>query len=203
MGVTERRSRHRLALRHQILNAAREVFVREGYESVSMRKIAERIKYSPTTIYLYFRDKADLLHCLTEETFGRLAEIMERITRDTPDVLERLRKGLRAYVDFGLSHPSDYRVAFMLDYGKSYTSPIRDPHSAAARAYGTFTAAVQACIEQGRFRPIDVETASQVLWAPLHGVTSLLISEPDFPWIDRERLITMVIDSALRGFQNG
>src|SRR5262244_2221370 len=74
MGVMERRIREKQALRQEILDAARELFVTEGYENVSMRKVAERIEYSPTTIYLYFKDKADLHDCICEETLGRLVE---------------------------------------------------------------------------------------------------------------------------------
>lgn len=74
MGVQERRAREKKELRQEILDAAREMFVRDGFENVSMRKIAEKIEYSPTTIYLYFQDKADLLDCLCEETFTRLVK---------------------------------------------------------------------------------------------------------------------------------
>ena len=70
MGVHERRAREKKELRQEILDAARDLFLREGYENVSMRKIAEKIEYSPTTIYLYFQDKADLLDCICEETLG-------------------------------------------------------------------------------------------------------------------------------------
>ena len=69
MGTKERRAREKEQLRRQILVAARELFVNEGYESVSMRKkFANKIEYSPTTIYLYFKDKADLLDSVCKET---------------------------------------------------------------------------------------------------------------------------------------
>src|SRR5579863_9246935 len=72
MGVQERRAREKKELRQEILDAARDLFVREGFENVSMRKIAEKIEYSATTIYLYFQDKAELLDCICEETLDRL-----------------------------------------------------------------------------------------------------------------------------------
>ena len=70
MGTTERRARAKQLLRGEILDAARELFIKHGYENVSMRKIAEKIEYSPTTIYLYFHDKSEILHTLCEETFA-------------------------------------------------------------------------------------------------------------------------------------
>ena len=93
MGVQERRAREKKELRQGILDAAREMFVRDGFENVSMRKIAEKIEYSPTTIYLYFQDKADLLDCLCEETFAKLLKKQNILDQTIADPLERLRRG--------------------------------------------------------------------------------------------------------------
>ena len=79
MGLRERRAREKEDLRQEILDAARDLFIREGYEAVSMRKIADRIEYSPTTIYLYFRDKSELFDCLSEQAFGKLLEKLQSI----------------------------------------------------------------------------------------------------------------------------
>src|SRR5579859_5769738 len=114
MGVQERRAREKKELRQEILDAAREMFVRDGFENVSMRKIAEKIEYSPTTIYLYFQDKADLLDCLCEETFAKLVKKQNILDQTVADPLERLRKGLRGYIEFGLKHPNHYKVTFMM-----------------------------------------------------------------------------------------
>ena len=97
MGSKERRERAKENLREQIMDAARELFVSEGYESVSMRKIADKIEYSPTTIYLYFKDKTDLLVQLCDETFARLGERLERIRQKQEDPLLALREAARAF----------------------------------------------------------------------------------------------------------
>jgi AcrR family transcriptional regulator len=201
MGVPERRARHKQALRQQILEAAREVFVKEGYESVSMRKIAEKIEYSPTTIYLYFRDKSDLLRCLCDETFARLSRTVDRIEKEGGDPLQRLIKGLRAYIDFGLRNPNDYRVAFMLESSALIASQARDEHTMAFRAYSQLRRHVEECVATQKFRQQDVEAASQVLWSAIHGITSLLIVHPDFPWIGRTALINLLVDTLLRGME--
>src|SRR5215471_16636476 len=114
MGVQERRAREKQELRQEILDAARDLFVREGFENVSMRKIAEKIEYSPTTIYLYFKDKADLLDCICEETFARLVRKQTILDQTVADPIERMRRGLRSYIEFGLKHPNHYKVAFMM-----------------------------------------------------------------------------------------
>src|SRR5207247_4153004 len=104
MGVQERKARQKENLRQEILDAARELFVREGIENVSIRKIAERIEYSPGTIYLYFNDKAEILQTLCQETFSKLQQKMQAIKDDTADTLGSLRRGMRTYIEFGLEN---------------------------------------------------------------------------------------------------
>src|SRR6185503_7792778 len=114
MSTTDRRAREKAALRQEILAAARELFIAEGYERVSMRRIAERIDYSPTAIYLYFKDKSELLFHVCEETFARLVTRGERIRSGPGNPLAKLKLIGRHYVEFGLKHPNDYKVTFMV-----------------------------------------------------------------------------------------
>ena len=99
MGINERREREREEVRGKILDAARDLFARDGYEAVTMRKIAEAIEYSPTAIYLHFKDKESLVRELCMGDFDSLARAFQRIARE-PDPLERLRKVGLAYADF-------------------------------------------------------------------------------------------------------
>src|SRR5215813_3940645 len=100
MGVRERRAREKRFLRQEIMDAASELFVREGYENVSMRRIADKIEYSPTTIYLYFKDKAELLEQLCQETFAWLVQKLSKMMEQPGDPVERLKRGLLAYIEF-------------------------------------------------------------------------------------------------------
>src|SRR3982750_843662 len=103
MGLKQRREREKETLRQVILDAARDLFVNEGYENVSMRKIAEKIEYSPTTIYLYFQDKVDLLDFIVVETLTRLQDKLVAIRKAHPEPLEKMARGLRAYIEFGVN----------------------------------------------------------------------------------------------------
>jgi AcrR family transcriptional regulator len=187
------RQRYRQELRAAILDAARELFVREGYESFSMRRLAEKVGYSHGSLYLHFRSKQDLFDCLVEESFAQLYEalqVLERGGRDR-DPVRLLKRAGRAYVDFGLRNPGAYEFAFVL----RRTGPARPwrPHPAAE--FGR--SLVRRCVAEGRFRAVDVDAASQALWAAVHGVTSLLLFRPSFPWVDHDKLIRQVIDSAV------
>lgn len=199
MGVQERRARHKEALRQQILDAARDVFVREGYENVSMRKIAEKIEYSPTTIYLYFQDKQELLTCLTEETFARLGKVIRAIMEEDIPPLEQLRRGLRAYVEFGLSNPNDYKVVLLLSREPLENSMAEETMS--RKVYNCLREILAECIATNSIRPLDLDMAAQTLWPAVHGITSLLIQHPDFPWVERDPLIDSVIDTIIAGLR--
>ncbi|MCS6886352.1 MAG: TetR/AcrR family transcriptional regulator [Acidobacteriota bacterium] len=202
MGTKERRERQRRMLRQEILNAARELFAKEGYDNVSMRKIAEKIDYSPTTIYLHFKDKAELLRCICDETFENLLEIMRSLKNSCDDPVVCLRKALRAYIEFGLSHPNHYKVAFIVHPGYLEDLDHYTRESSKGRqAFEELMSKVVECIQQGRFLKLDAKMVSQGLWAGIHGITSLLIVHRDYPWVDRNDLIDHVVDTMLRGLE--
>ena len=200
MGVKERRTREKEQLRRQILSAARELFVNEGYESVSMRKIANKIEYSPTTIYLYFEDKADLLDSVCKETLLDLLNTLERLKEDTSDPVKALRKSGRAYVEFGLKYPQDYKLTFVIRPQFQKGLGLQQG-SVGERVFNYLRAMVSECIRQKAFRQVDVETTGQALWSAVHGVTLLLIDFSDFPWTEKDRLIDMVIDTMIDGLK--
>lgn len=198
MGVTERRKREKVALRQEILEAARELFAKEGYESVSMRRIAEKIEYSPTTIYLYFQDKRELIEEICNQTFALLLKKLEKVSAGQGDPVEKLKAGLAAYVEFGTKHPDQYRITFMTPY-----EPPEGKDITASQGWQTFLClvkAVTACVEAGRFRETEVMAVSQALWTVVHGLTSVHITHGAcFPWVDRTRLVNLAIDNAVRG----
>src|SRR5512140_227507 len=126
MGIKERRERERQDVRQRILDAARELFVRDGYDAVTMRKIADTIEYSPTAIYLHFADKESLVRAMCEEDFLALARAFQRISKE-PDPVERLRKIGHAYVDFATGHPNHYRLMFMTPKPPAAESACGEP----------------------------------------------------------------------------
>lgn len=201
MSTKDRRAREKEDLRQEILDAARDLFVREGYQAVSMRKIADRIEYSPGTIYLHFRDKDELFDCLLEQAFGKLLLKLQDFSGvETTDPLERLRRGLLAYVGFGLEHPDHYQITFMTPHMRcGVESERRD--AVGCESFECLRSGVGACIQAGIFRVTDVEVAAQLLWAGVHGVTSLLISKPSFPWVGRTALIEGLVDTLLGGLR--
>jgi len=205
MGVRDRRARHKKLLRQQILDAARELLVREGYDQLSMRRVADRIDYSPTAIYLHFKDKQELVFSLCEESFAKLARELETLADEYPDPLVRLRKGMERYVAFGLKNPNHYIPAFVLpppaDLDAKRQQAMLSPESSGMRALATLRDTIADGVKAKKLRKVDPDVAARSTWAALHGITSLLIVHEHFPWGGRDLVIQNLIDSLVDGLR--
>lgn len=208
MGTKERRERERQEVREKILEAARDLFASEGYEAVTMRKIADRIEYSPTAIYLHFKDKEAVVRELCELDFLALAQEFGGIAA-IADPVERIRAAGLAYADFGVRHPNHYRLMFMTPHPHhaDEETPI-EKGNPDEDAYAFLLGAVGEAIAQGRFRPGagDPELIAQTLWAAIHGVVSLQITKADDPWCEWQPLpdrTGAMMDLLLRGLLGG
>jgi AcrR family transcriptional regulator len=207
LGPRERREREREEVRTRILDAARELFVNEGFDAVTMRRIADRIEYSPTAIYFHFRDKEALLKELCDNDFAALAHQFTSIAQ-IPDTIERLRQTGYAYARFGIEYPNHYRLMFMTprppvdpaEHELERGNPEED-------AYAFLRLIVVEALANGRFREGlgDADLLAQTIWGGMHGVISLHIAKCNDGWVDwrpledRTRaMIEMIIDGLTR-----
>lgn len=196
MGITERREREREEVRRKILDAAHDLFMREGYENVTMRRVADAIEYSPTTIYHHFEDKDDLVLALCTEDFARLLGALSA-QAPPPDPVEQIRHLGLAYARFGLTYPNHYRFMFMTNKGHA-----PDPESPGWKSFDLLRTAVKQAVESGRFVAGDVDAMAQVLWASIHGAVSLLVTyQPEqFPCVPAAAdLVERTAENAIRG----
>jgi AcrR family transcriptional regulator len=207
MGITERRDRERLETRTRIMDAARDLFAREGYDAVSMRRIAEAIEYSPTAIYVHFRDKQDLMFQICQSDFLALASgAVTAQLRSIRDPVERIRQMGHGYIRFAVEHPNHYRLMFMtpMDYPKEMVEQDPNRGNVDRDSYAMLRRTCQEAIEQGRIRPEfrDADLVAQTFWSAVHGVASLHIVKCNNPWIEWagiERLSKSMVDSIIRG----
>ncbi len=228
MGTKERREREKENLRQEILDAARQLFLKNGYENVSMRQIAAKIEYSPTTIYLYFKNKSELFHSLCEEAFAKLEKELDGIVNVNcdpahcprkgmgastdpasclgkgaeacfPDPTFCLRKGAEAYIRFGLHYPNHYRLLFQTPHPEDKDPEFQYQGSEGEKSFRYLLAIVSSGIAQGKFRKSDPMMLAQACWSVMHGITSLLITQMDFPWVNKEAIIEGVVETLVRG----
>lgn len=202
MGLKERRQRHKDEFKAEILEAALTLFVQEGYSGFSMRKLASRIEYSPTTIYLYFRDRDDLLLHICENFYANLLqEQLEGMTADAQPE-QHLRQAFLCYVNYSLKHPELYKVVFFSNpqlYGKPEDYLSRDTMS--LRYWKQFCERVDSCIKSGYFRPLDCYTLATVLWSAMHGLVTSTIFTKDFPMPDPAVMAEMMLDGVFSGYR--
>ena len=205
MGPRERREREREEVRTRILDAARELFASEGVESVTMRRIAEKIEYSPTAIYFHFRDKEALLAELCDFDFRTFAQQFVEIAQ-IPDPVERLRLTGHAYVEFGLTNPSHYRVMFMTPKPPPTEESALRKGNPEEDAYAFLKVTVEQAVAEGRIgKPTDdVDLLAQVIWSGVHGVVSLEIAKCNDDWVewcpvrDRAKLMIDILIDGLK-----
>jgi AcrR family transcriptional regulator len=188
-------------LRADILAAAERLLIQTGDQgAVSIRAIADAAGVTPPSIYLHFADKTELLGAVCEVRFGELAKHMDAAAHGIKDSLEALRAMGMSYVQFGLENPEHYRIMFM-------TRPLTDTPPGELNmlpgltAFGQVVDAVDRCMRAGTIPDGDPFLVATNLWTAVHGVTSLLIARPDFPWPDFDRLMALVLDVQSKGLQ--
>ena len=178
-------------LRADLLAATERLMIETGRaEAVSIRAIADAVGVTPPSIYLHFPDKDSLILAVCERHFETFDSVIEAAGLSTDDPVESLRRRGQAYVRFGLENPEPYRILFMTRNDSAQQRNV--VVGAGARAFQHLVDAVQRCIDAGAFRSVDPVLAATGVWAAVHGVTSLLISLPGFPWPDIETLVDHV-----------
>ena len=198
--------------REEILQAAKELFLEEGFDSTTIRRIADRVGISAPALYLYFTDKEALMLALCDQTFAHLIEAVGEIERTVANPLERVRRFGEAYVQFGLSHPDEYRLVFL---GANIPEAIRKVgHKAAtddptkpgvggALVFKRLVAFLTELEAAGTKLNYPPDTCAELCWMGIHGLVAAMIMKPEFPWSDRELLINGMLDIHLKGIVRG
>jgi AcrR family transcriptional regulator len=168
MGITDRKEREKLEMRRLIMDAAMDMFVKDGYEKTSIRNIADKIEYSPATIYLYYKDKDELLWGLQAEAFGKLADVFrERVTAIEP--LQQLRQLAKIYVEFGMSNPDLYDLMFII---RSPMNAEKDEKWQNGNySFQFLVNVIQSGMDQLRYK--DAMIGALSCWSMVHGLVSL------------------------------
>ncbi len=195
--------RRRRKVRDAIVGAAEAIFAEEGEAGISMRRIAERIDYSPAALYKYFDSKEALFREIREGFFERLLTRMRAVCEDIEAGPMLCTACLRAYVHTGLEEPSHYQLAF----SGGFTDFDPDEGGYAFAAAEHLREMIAQSMEEGWFRPAPLDLAASSVWAGSHGLTMLAVSVPAFPMNHtdcEQRSLEEVIDfhgeHVMRGF---
>jgi AcrR family transcriptional regulator len=175
MGTVERKEREKKEMRDLILKAALKLFIKEGYDKLSIRKIANEIEYSPGTIYLYFKDKDEIFFELHNQGFGEFYK-RQLAVQHIEDPVERLCAHGREYIKFAMENPEYYDLMFIM------RSPVKkikhfEDWELGNRTYDILKKNISELQKAGRFIGEDIEVIAFSLWSYTHGISSLFVRE--------------------------
>ena len=200
MGIKERHERDRETVRRAILDAARDLFVSEGYQNVSIRKIAERIEYSPAAIYSYFPSKDDIFFALAEEGFQLLCALPEVAELDP---LEGLRRGFFRLYEFSKEH-SQYFALMFIDRAVPRISQEYERFAFARQVKARVVDRVRACIVAGVFPGSTKPFAAfRVLSTAMIGAAVMRLSGRTAPGEDPDAIAHDALETAIAGLRTG
>jgi AcrR family transcriptional regulator len=174
MGITERKEREKVEKRLLILEAAKQIFIEEGFEKASIRAISDRIEYSPATIYLYFKDKNELLFAIHELGFEKLLGEMSSAIDGIEDPIEQLRKRGYAYMKFAFENPEMYDLMFIQN-APIDTLKNHEVWNCGEQNFMLLCETIQSCIDANLIRIKDLNVAAMSIWSFMHGLVSLRI----------------------------
>lgn len=173
MGVAERKERHKEELKREILLAAKALFLEQGYHSTSIRNIAEKIEYSPATVYLYYKDKDEIMHALHQEGFKMLLGYFGTLA-SIQDPFERLVQMGYAYIKFALENPEVYNLIFVMEEPMHHVANCKElDWDEGKGAFETLRQNVIDCQQQGHFSGLEPGGLSLMIWSTMHGLCTL------------------------------
>jgi AcrR family transcriptional regulator len=173
MGIIERKLRDKEDMKHLILSTAMKLFLEKGFENISIRRIADKIEYSPATIYLYFKDRDEILYALHTAGFEELYKRQQEV-QSIEDPRERLLKHGEIYIRFALENPEYYNLMF-ITRGPAKKFSENEEWTVGRRSYEFFQKDVQRAIDAGVLCGGDVNLAAFGLWSLAHGIVALIL----------------------------
>lgn len=187
MPAPSRREQHCLEMRDKVLNAARQLLLADGIGGFTMRKLADRVGYTPTALYYHFEDKDAVLQALMDADCMALRKGLDRAGK-VEDPIDRLRVMCAAYIDFALKNSDVYTFMMLL---RRDADIVLDPANVrkgdpAQDGYAFLKQAAADGIADSRFRPefTDPDQLAQIIWSGVHGLVSLHLTLGKDPWFD-------------------
>ncbi len=175
MGVSERRIRERLDARQSILATARELFLLKGFEATTIRNIAEKIEYSPSTIYQHFKDKNEIFYTIHSEAFAELVRYLNASEMHKNPMDQLIALG-HIYIQFALENPELYDLMFIMEAPIDFLNYLEDANWIEGKmAFDYLKSVIANCIQQGLIKETDLESLSYLIWSTVHGLVTISI----------------------------
>lgn len=191
------------AVQDKIVDIARELFFEQGFDSVSMRKIAERAGCSPMSLYHYFSSKHSILRHIWISIFDRIDASLAGLAAAHDDPLDQLRRMTKAYVGFWIENPPYFHIVYLTTDPKSIAlgdSVLNTTESSVKRVYERFDDVMSACVAEGRLTGAAPEVMAQILFSSIYGMLLCTLTIPEYRWLAPDRLSEELIGHFIRGY---
>ncbi len=164
MGVVERKDRQRSEREHRIIATARLIAEGEGWNAVTIRRLADEIEYSQPVLYSHFANREAIVAAVAVEGFREMTMALQRAARKSTDPRDALENAAMAYLAFARRHRALYEAMFTLPTGLRFAEA--DTRSELREAFKALAAVIAPS-------SADVEVATETFWAALHGLAEL------------------------------
>lgn len=204
MSTDERKEREREKRKELILNAAEEIIISEGIDNISIRKIANKIEYSPAIIYYYFKNKDEIINSLMTKGYKRILSTLTSVTTSDKEPKEKLKEGLNKYILMALSTPLEFKT-IMLSNSQSvlkHTSVLFKGASEKREAIGILCQQLRDIYWENPKEESYIELTAQVLWSSVFGLIIRIIIEEDLNETQRKNLIEHQVNILINGIES-
>jgi AcrR family transcriptional regulator len=194
MGITERRIRQKEEVRAAILDTAWKMVTSEGWQSLSIRKIADAIEYSVPVIYDHFKNKEAILFEFAKEGFRLLTEKMQAAKETVATPEEQIKAMADAYWEFSFRNQEHYQLMFSLGMA-GCEMEVCMPEKAAFR--NQLLEPINSLLQNQKESNVNPCLKYHSLWSVMHGLVSIkMMNNSDVS----DELNKMVLDDAIAGF---
>lgn len=179
MGIKERKEREREQQKELILSAASEIIAEKGIDKFSIRKLAERIEYSPSIIYHYFKDKDDIVDNIMKRGYQKIINSLSsiQVISDKPE--DKLRELTRNYINASLKMPDEFKNVQLSNSPAilEYTSSMFKGASAQKPALSILAQCLKEIYMGKKLDDSVIELTAQIIAASTFGLIIKLIVE--------------------------
>jgi len=188
-----------MSLRQDILQVSRTLLIKEGFGKMSMRKIANEVDVSATSIYLHFKNKDELILALIETSIAKLANVLQQQLEDGDDPIRKLEKMADGFIHFALNHPQEYEIIYMVRPEEMPKFP-KEKFNQIRKIYELLADIIEEGQQRGVLHVQDPLLSAYTVWAQLHGVASVVISKRLDTRIPTETFLKQAVDHIIQGF---
>ncbi len=198
VGRPPRSAQQSAEVRGRVIEVARRLFAEEGFEAVSMRRIAAESGCAPMTLYGYFHSKNEILHFIWEVFFEELFLQVAQAAQRRGSAATQLRRACSAYLSYWMENPDRYRMVYLNQDRATDNERYYVDESSVIERHDMFRELIEAAQAQSDAWPGDAQLMAETLFCGLQGIAHSLVTIPEYPWLSVDQLLVQMLRVVLK-----